>query len=549
MHSRVPHLLRLTSPDTPGLATAFRRFDAAVIDAHLTPLPDTARTSIHLDARALCATPTGHGGHGFTLAAALADADTAMATPHDAAAYGSWSAVWHYMRAWLPSLAGTPQLAQLGVDGADLPFRRTLRSMWERIAHTRRAATMHPHSSLLPRHAQLPSLYSMLIDGRLSPATDVLGGGAPAAPAAPRPRPTRSVLYDLDAIETTAHPHAHRATTAVVVSASFLGQLHAATPTGRARLVDGAARPGPGSWLRRVPASDALTLEGREFATALALDLLIMPPQFLDARRCRYCSAAGREGLVGDDGRHFVSCPHGMRRSATCHDEALAALVAVLDAALPSGTVLAERPGPGGRTAIYAWYDDLVGADGAPLLHHRPDIVLRGFDGPGTFTLIDVKTFDPAGPTAVGTLHTDRVTRAFHVALEAVRTPRQYFGPTGVVPDGLRGIVRLRTFAVSVFGSFGEQALELLQDVGRRHADRLPGALAEESTWAAAQLGPYARMRVSLAVRRALARSLRDSACTEAQAALLRAAGGGGPPIDPRQTLDGGLGLPAEDDE
>jgi hypothetical protein len=41
-----------------------------------------------------------------------------------------------------------------------------------------------------------------------------------------------------------------------------------------------------------------------------------------------------------------------------------------------------------------------------------------------------------------------------------------------------------------VFGSFGEQALELLQDFGRRHADRLPGALAEESTWAAAQLGP-----------------------------------------------------------
>ena len=95
----------------------------------------------------------------------------------------------------------------------------------------------------------------------------------------------------------------------------------------------------------------------------------------------------------------------------------------------------------------------------------------------------------------------------------------------------------------------GSSRVELLQDVGRRHADRLPGALAEESTWAAAQLGPYARMRVSLAVRRALARSLRDSACTEAQAALLRAAGGGGPPIDPRQTLDGGLGLPAEDDE
>ena len=98
-----------------------------------------------------------------------------------------------------------------------------------------------------------------------------------------------------------------------------------------------------------------------------------------------------------------------------------------------------------------------------------------------------------------------------------------------------------------MFGLFGEQALELLQDVGRRHADRLPGALAEESTWAAAQLGPYARMRVSLAVRRALARSLRDAACSEAEAAVLRGRGGG-PPVDPRQTLDGGLGLPVEDE-
>ena len=32
-------------------------------------------------------------------------------------------------------------------------------------------------------------------------------------------------------------------------------------------------------------------------------------------------------------------------------------------------------------------------------LKHRPDIVLRGFDGPQSFTLLDIKTFDAAGVT------------------------------------------------------------------------------------------------------------------------------------------------------
>ena len=35
-------------------------------------------------------------------------------------------------------------------------------------------------------------------------------------------------------------------------------------------------------------------------------------------------------------------------------------------------------------------------AQGAAL-PHIPDLVLQGFDGPGTFTLVEVKTFDPAG--------------------------------------------------------------------------------------------------------------------------------------------------------
>ena len=251
---------------------------------------------------------------------------------------------------------------------------------------------------------------------------------------------------------------------------------------------------------------------------------------------------AGREDTVGRAGRHFVQCPHGIRRPATCHDEVRDALVAILDAALPQGMVLAERPGHGGHGGIDRWWDE----HGDGRLLHRPDIVLCGLDGPTTFTLIDVKTFDPAGPTWVARSHTDTTPRAAHVAWESERAPRQYFGAAGrlIDADPMRGRMRLCTFALSTFGAFGQQALDLLRDVGRRVADRLPAALSDDSTWAACQLGPYARTRLSLTLRRALATSLREAACGEAEAHGLR--GRGAPAYDPRHTLDGGQEPPAD---
>ncbi len=54
-------------------------------------------------------------------------------------------------------------------------------------------------------------------------------------------------------------------------------------------------------------------------------------------------------------------------------------------------------------------------------------------------------------------------------------------------------------------------------------------------------------MRLSLALRRALAASLRETACTDAEAEALR--GTGGPPSDPSRTFDGGLGEPVGSDD
>ena len=43
-----------------------------------------------------------------------------------------------------------------------------------------------------------------------------------------------------------------------------------------------------------------------------------------------------------------------------------------------------------------------------------PDIVLDGFDGPLSYTLIDVKTLDAAGATHVAVHHTDTTRLAAH---------------------------------------------------------------------------------------------------------------------------------------
>ena len=95
-------------------------------------------------------------------------------------------------------------------------------------------------------------------------------------------------------------------------------------------------------------------------------------------------------------------------------------------------------------------------------------------------------------------------------------------------------------------GSFGRPALALLHDLGRVTGGQLPATLADDSSWAAFEFAPYARMRLSLALRRALAMSLRDVACSDAEAEALR--GSGAPPSDPSRTFDGELGEPVADE-
>ncbi len=208
------------------------------------------------------------------------------ASYHDAAYYGSFAAVWHYMRAWIPALRGR-QLAHIG-SGEGSPYQCHVRSAFDRICRAHAAVGLDPQRSvLLPSDARFPEMYSRFDDGRLSAATVPLGQfAAHSLDEAVADSPAR--LFDLDCLDVACHPHAQRAASAVVASRAFLSLYHSptTTSTGRARLLDGSVARGPFSFWRRLPDPDpslpyepffAFT-DPEHFPVALAFDLLLRPP-------------------------------------------------------------------------------------------------------------------------------------------------------------------------------------------------------------------------------------------------------------------------------
>ena len=186
---------------------------------------------------------------------------------------------------------------------------------------------------------------------------------------------------------------------------------------------------------------------------------------------------------------------HGVRLHTTCHDPAVKALVPFLDAIHGSHRVMGERGGLGGHRGL----DQFMQGPGAGL-RHIPDIVLENFDGPRSFTLIDVKTFDPAGPTHITTNHTDRTRLAAHIAVAKHSRETEY----GPLPERMRLII----IPVSIFGAIGTPGQAFISELSRRMGGSVPSSLLPHASWATPRVGPMIRMALTHAVRRGLAASV-----------------------------------------
>ena len=134
-------------------------------------------------------------------------------------------------------------------------------------------------------------------------------------------------------------------------------------------------------------------------------------------------------------------------------------------------------------------------------LAHTPDIVVRGLDGPGTYRLIEVKTFDPTGPsyiTGASTTATDRDLVHQQIARDSRRGDYRLSGPGALtLPDRMR----LTVVTVSVFGSLGPEVHTLMSLVSRRSGRRIPTALLPEVSWSAPALAPLAQTQELSRVR------------------------------------------------
>ena len=515
-----PRLRHFTRTLPPGMIShRLQAFQELVVDAHLSSIPPSFLTT-HLDAYRLVQLPGRFGGHGIHAVGTPAS----TVSYHDAAWYGSWAAVWHYMRAWLPPLRGR-QLARVG-PVAGFPYQRSLAVAWDRIAHAHTAVRARG-LTLLPTSARFPDLYSPLTDGRTSPATVPLG--QPAAPLDLDADTSPSSLVSLDLLDEACHPHAQRAASAVVSSMEFLALYDSASPAGRARLLDGSVERGPFSFWRRVP-TDARPLaptptsedahpaplppqpsslfafhDPADFATALAVDLLAFPPASPGSDAplcCTACRPSIPDATIATLGHaHFVQCMHGVRLQSTLHTPVVSALYTILCAAFGPHRVIADL-GSGRDRAMVEWRQ----GSGAGL-HHTPDLVVFDLDGPGTVRVIEVKTLYPCGPSHLADHHTDTTRLAGHVAAIR-RSRREEYRVDGPGAQPLPPGMQLSFLAVSAFGAISSSGHTLLREISHRLGGRVPLPLLHTATWAASSFATFTRMAIVHAIRRGLAEAI-----------------------------------------
>jgi len=146
-----------------------------------------------------------------------------------------------------------------------------------------------------------------------------------------------------------------------------------------------------------------------------------------------------------------------LRLQRSVHHPVRDTLAWLLTAVLGERMVIRETPDGGGRMGSFMRR--------FPGLGHQPDIVLEGFDGRDSYTILEVKTCEPAGDAWIARQHTDTSRGAAHRHLERTLAPSQY-----TIPAHRPGAPRLRllTFAVSVRGALGSEAQTFIRQLSAR---------------------------------------------------------------------------------
>ena len=181
---------------------------------------------------------------------------------------------------------------------------------------------------------------------------------------------------------------------AIISGLAFCELFQAATNSGKSRLRDGASPRGPSLWLTRMPKSDRFRFldSGIDPISAIGQQIYSQAPLAFSIRTASLAPITllpSRSPVpIGEDARHFVRCPKGLRLHSTVSDRVRDELAYILERC--NIRVIAERPGSHRQMSSFML------REGSSLLK-QPDIIIPDLDGPRSFTLI--KIFNPAAPS------------------------------------------------------------------------------------------------------------------------------------------------------
>ena len=348
---------------------------------------------------------------------------------------GSWALVWAQMSLLFPHLAELlPHLgAPEGTAVGDLPTARQLQQCADTLARNRVDAGA-VDESLLPKGA--------------SPTVSLAFAGFVSS----RERLQKE-------FSTIAH-------------AADFARLYADAPTNaaKARILSVSSQGAQAHW-QAIPAFYQFVVPHDAGVAALSLQLGLPQPSLRGVRTC-ICGAN-----IDPLGYHYLTCDHRgftISRHHGLRDTVCEMLKTVYDPASVHKEPIHHHS-----------YSPL----------HKPDVVVRNFDGRGNFLVVDTSVAFPCAPTYVDNAAR---TRLYAAKLHEAAKIGAY---------GNMGSNELVPFAVETFGALGPAARALLSRCSRIRRNRL-GPEAAESTWSARSFTSYWSQRLAVCLQVDLGRGI-----------------------------------------
>ena len=227
-----------------------------------------------------------------------------------------------------------------------------------------------------------------------------------------------------------------------------------------------------------IPAFYHFILPTGEATVSLNLQLGLPLPSLLGVRTC-HCGAT-----IDNLGYHYLICN---RRGWTLrqHDSLKDEVEAMLKSVYPSGSVQKEP-------TQYRDYSP----------NHRPDVVVRNWDGRGNYLAVDVSVTFPCASTYVARASRERLYAANKREADKARV------------YGDMGPHRLVTFAVESFGALGPGARGLVEQCARVRHNRLVQEAATAS-WSTRSFRSYWLQRFAVCLQRMIGRGVESRAVAD----------------------------------